>query len=937
MTTLQMQNTSNFEPSATEDPMELTSDMDRRFAADEDVDIDLDLTADHHQDLEDEYMGEDVDVFTDPASANEEEMYTANDDEMADDTYAEGSVAGRSSVQDEDLEDATSTVPYLDEDTIAESHTEHTLDGPQECSSSSEAKATQKDMGYHEMPSTSEADSGVVLGTIPEGQTEQTAFNHATSILTNKEVLQDSAQDHEEISRLDDSTHHQYSQESIQEPFQLHEKKTSDGVVSSYEYSTEAFAGEELYASEANPDQSLPEEESAISSREEVLARRNVTEGDQVEDFSTAPVEPTLQAHTYVHPVVIVYQDTEISLFPPIDQDGQHSTTYLLQDEQVAGESIKKLLGACRSILGDSITDHDELVISIDGLDLNISEVSLSYTSGLVFVTDFPQFTTDLSNITLLQLIDVHINLHHNDGLENPPPLYMNLTTKTTFSHRFESLQNAIMEGKGFSQLRTSEVYYDEHHAEVGGGQDHRGADDLQNTDIVKNLEAEASVDNEGTEIRDTHQSDDSHSNAVTLADSQQTSDTATQASVPRSSVDDVGKDSDTASAQLDSKEVEEVDSGGKPSNGPVHTNEEASNPSSPPLTSQAQAQRPAESTLEDEDSIEYEDEETAPGTSTGSSTLQGDILDTNADQNYGETKERKPSAHDSDLNNRLTVPDSTAEAEKVNAERTATAGIEGQGPYDVEDGFGIPNHYDEEHEDEVGEEEHDSADDYDEGWNEEAVGVHDEGQFQRDQLVPVDNANDNQDEKSTQQEDLEESDETQEQAAQNHAEEYLGDGALSEIGSGDRLVSHSVQNEDGTLRDPQAEEQTNIDDVGSGGRLPEDNSHKVYPSDDHVSPSNETNLESSHSESNAEPPKLDDDEISYEDEDVGETIQEASNTELNAASSPGSLKRPRSLHEDDDGVEENLQGKQSPLYNAIKHDHELINLQTDAKRVRSD
>ena len=928
MTTLQMQNTSNFEPSATEDPMELTSDMDRRFAADEDIDIDLDLTADHHQDLEDEYMGEDVNVLTDPAPTNEQEMYTANDDEMADDTYAEGSVAGRSSVQDEDLEDAASTAPYLDEDTVAESHTEHTLDGPQEFSSSSEAKATQKDdLGHHKMPSTSEADSGVVLGTIPEGQTEQTAFNHATSLLTNKEVLHDSAQDHEEISRLDDPTHHEYSQESIQEPSQLHEKNTSDGVISNYEYSTEAFAGEESYASEANSDQPVPEEESAIPSKEEVLARQNVTEGDQGEDFSTAPGEPTLQGHTYIHPVVIVYQDTEISLFPPIDQDEQHSTTYLLQDEQVAGESIKKLLEACRSILGDSITDHDELLINIDGLGLDISEVSLSYTSGLVFLTDVPKFTTDISNITLLQLIDVHINLHHNDGLENPPPLYMNLTTKTTFLHRFESLQNAIMEGKGFSQLRTSEVYYDEHHAEAGGGQDHGDADDLQHTDVVKNLGAEASVDNEGTGIRDTHQSDDSQSNAVTLADSQQTSDTARQASVPKSSADDVGKDSDTAEVQLNSKEVGAVDSGVKLSNGPVLTNEEASNPSSPPLTSQTQAQRPAESTLEDEDSIEYEDEETAPGTSTGSSTLQGDILDTNADQNYSVTKDRKPSSHDSDLNNRLTVPNSTAEAEKVNEELTATTGIEGQGPYDVEDGFGNPNHYEEEDEDEVGEEEHDSADDYDEGWNEEAVGVHDEGQFQRDQLGPVDNANDNQDEKSTQQEDPEENDETQEQAAQNDAEEYLGDGALSEIGNNDRLKSHSVQNEDEILREPQAEEQTNIDDVGSGGGLPEDDSHVLYPSDGHASPFKETNLGSLRSESNVEPPKLDDDEISYEEEDVGEAIQVASNTELNAASSPGSLKRPRSLHKDDDGVEENLQGKQSPLYNAIKHDHELISV----------
>ena len=939
MTTLQMQTTSHFEASATEDPMELTSDMDRRFTADEDIDIDLDLTADNHQDLEDEYMGEDVNVFTDPAPINEQDMYTANDDEMADDAYAEGSIAERSSVHDEDLEDATSTAPDLDEDTLTESQIEHTSDVPQGLSSNQEAKANHDhDLDYHELPSTSEADSGKILGMLPDGQTELMTPNDATSGLATQEVSQEFPQEHEEISRHDDPSRQEHSQE-LQEPPQGHVENTSDDKISSYDYSIDAFAGEESYAPEAISDQPVPEEEPAALSKEEVVAPQNVAEEAQVEEYSTAPGEPTLQGHTYVHPVVIVYQETEISLFPPVDQDEEHSTTYLLQDEQVAGEPIKKLVGACRSVLGESITDHDELMINIDGLGLHFSEVSLSYPYGPVFTTDFTQFTTESSNITLLQLIDVYINLHHNDGLENPPPLHMNLITKTTFSHRFEFLQNAIMEGKGFSQLRTSEVYYDDQQAEADGGQDQGVGDDLQHADGARNNEAEASEYNEGIETRDTHYSNDSQSNLLSLADPLQTADTATQASVPQSSVGDVGKEIDTSEAQLETKGLEEEVYNEGEESGLVNTNEEASNPSLPPFASQAQPQRPDESTLEDEDSIEYENEELAPGTSSGSSTLQGDVLDTNVDQDQAETEDQKPSAQDGELEILPRVPDSTAEVENVENQgltATATAGTGARGHYDVEGSLEDPDYPKEEEEDE-GEEEYSSSDEYDEEWNEEAEGAQNERESQHDQSGPIGNANDDQDEVPAQQENpSEELDETQGHAAQKTTEENPGDGALSEIGMEDRLLSHSVENENEILSHPHHEEQININDVERGEGLAEDNSSLLYPNDDHVSPFTETKLELSDPASNVEQPQLDDDEISYEDEDDDEVPQEPFNTEHNVASSPGSLKRARSLHEDDDALEEDLQGKQTPSDNTIKHDRELTTLQTGAKRVRS-
>lgn len=62
-------------------------------------------------------------------------------------------------------------------------------------------------------------------------------------------------------------------------------------------------------------------------------------------------------------------------LFPPVIQDHGHSQTYFLHDEAYAKDSIKNLLGACRTVLAESIEDEDELQITIEELGLCISEV----------------------------------------------------------------------------------------------------------------------------------------------------------------------------------------------------------------------------------------------------------------------------------------------------------------------------------------------------------------------------------------------------------------------------------------------------------------------------------------------------------------------------------------------------------------------------------
>lgn len=83
------------------------------------------------------------------------------------------------------------------------------------------------------------------------------------------------------------------------------------------------------------------------------------------------------QEHTNMHPVVVVYQNSEIYLFPPHEHEDEQSQTFFLQDESIAHRSIEELLQACRAVLADSISDQDELEIIITPLALVFCEVRL--------------------------------------------------------------------------------------------------------------------------------------------------------------------------------------------------------------------------------------------------------------------------------------------------------------------------------------------------------------------------------------------------------------------------------------------------------------------------------------------------------------------------------------------------------------------------------
>lgn len=76
---------------------------------------------------------------------------------------------------------------------------------------------------------------------------------------------------------------------------------------------------------------------------------------------------------TPLHTVKVYYQENEISLFPP--REGDSSETFFVDDESLAYESFGKLFESFRGVLQEHIGDNEILVVDIDSLNIQLTEV----------------------------------------------------------------------------------------------------------------------------------------------------------------------------------------------------------------------------------------------------------------------------------------------------------------------------------------------------------------------------------------------------------------------------------------------------------------------------------------------------------------------------------------------------------------------------------
>lgn len=99
-----------------------------------------------------------------------------------------------------------------------------------------------------------------------------------------------------------------------------------------------------------------------------------ISKHDDADEKPAREIRPHSPTMTGLHPTVVEYDGNEIYLFPSREPSG--SELYLLENENLVSTSLGDLLQACRSVLGESLSEDEELVLGFEELDLYVSEVS---------------------------------------------------------------------------------------------------------------------------------------------------------------------------------------------------------------------------------------------------------------------------------------------------------------------------------------------------------------------------------------------------------------------------------------------------------------------------------------------------------------------------------------------------------------------------------
>ena len=172
---------------------------------------------------------------------------------------------------------------------------------------------------------------------------------------------------------------------------------------------------------------------------------------DIVSTIETSTAEETTSV-SLSHEVVVVYQNSEYSLFSKSETDDIDS--YFLSDLSIKEKPLSNLFEAIRDVIRDDLNDEDELCISIEDLGLEIEEVScISTHVQQAALTYSGQMSSLTEGITMAQIINLREKLLQNDGVESVRPLGLLLGTRPNFLTRFANLISGASEGKGLSEL----------------------------------------------------------------------------------------------------------------------------------------------------------------------------------------------------------------------------------------------------------------------------------------------------------------------------------------------------------------------------------------------------------------------------------------------------------------------------------------------------
>jgi len=466
--------------------MELSSDHGRY---DGDFDIDIDQGGDFAGDADLDQMQEDLRSDRGMTDLLDQNDVHTNDDEMA-----EESIDGRYEPQDGIMQDEGTTTELNDEDledyigdeseyaqershedlgseTVAEQELttytedaedigdttlrpdEHVLDSVVNESNQNLIVATA---GIAHPDETQQATLAPVSADLPAGPAESHSSGNEDQQQQTVEGqnLETSGPKSTELQDTDDAGSQTITADALnqdQEEHNIDQEYQKDDIVHS------VVEHDEKAVDEVEYDDELGESKSPVAIDE-------IAQSSQEQHAGSFTV-------TGLHPTIVRYENSEIALFPSGDPTSQDE--YFLEDENIVNGSIGDMLEACRVVLGGDISEDEELELTVEELGLSLSEDST------------PAFSASFSEI-----LQLYVKLQTLDGVAQPPPMYMTLSTKTRFTNRLTLLAHAVSEGRGLSSIPPAkEMMYDEeetfteyHDYEEGdpeGGHEVAGGDDV--------------------------------------------------------------------------------------------------------------------------------------------------------------------------------------------------------------------------------------------------------------------------------------------------------------------------------------------------------------------------------------------------------------------------------------------------------------------------
>lgn len=177
-------------------------------------------------------------------------------------------------------------------------------------------------------------------------------------------------------------------------------------------------------------------------------------------DLAAAPVSQDNEP-SELRPVTVNYGGNDLWLFKQYDTDD--SGDWLLEDVSLAGSSMSDLFQACRSALGDDVSNETEIGFRFDHLhNLELYEDNTACVA-----------------VALERLVDLYHTLHAQDGDNEPECFYVTLQFRPRFATLLADIAKYAEQGSGFSGLSTAVIAGETHFTKLlsGASTEHDFAD----------------------------------------------------------------------------------------------------------------------------------------------------------------------------------------------------------------------------------------------------------------------------------------------------------------------------------------------------------------------------------------------------------------------------------------------------------------------------